>query len=64
MNFLIILSSCFRIKMDYWLGAEGASPAPTLRKVISNPLKQFKNPQKKLLKNMRITLPGDACKWI
>jgi len=46
MNFLIILSSCFRIKMDYWLGAKAASPDPTLRKVIPNPLKQFKNPQK------------------
>lgn len=50
MNFLIILSSCFRIKMDYWLGAKAASPAPTLRKVIPNPLKQFKNLQKKFLK--------------
>ena len=51
MNFLIILSSCFRIKMDYWLGAEGASPAPTLRKVIPNPLKQFKNPKKTFKKH-------------
>jgi hypothetical protein len=36
--------------MDYWLGAKAASPAPTLRKVIPNPLKQFKNLQKKFLK--------------
>jgi len=46
MDFLIILSSCFSMKMDYWLGAKAASPDPTLRKVIPNPLKQFKNPQK------------------